>query len=99
MFLAIGTYTTEWTKDDPLYAAHRDHMVTHVDSGALLCSGPRAGGGSVLIGNGTDRAAFQSILDSDPFRTAGYVEFEVHEFTPGLVDERIGFDLVTGKSL
>lgn len=95
MFIAFGSSKVEWNRDDPIYLEHRDYVTDLVNRGVLLCTGPRVGGGSVIIGYGSDREKFSRLIAEDPFSVAGYVSFDIHEFTPGLVDPRLGIDIRT----
>ncbi|MCU1480506.1 MAG: YCII-related protein [Subtercola sp.] len=94
MFVVIGENVREWSKSDTVYEKHRAHMVTHIEAHDFLVSGPRAGGGSVIVALGDDEAALQAILDTDPLVTDGFMVFTVHPFIPGLHDPAVDLTFV-----
>ncbi|MEV0694433.1 hypothetical protein [Streptomyces sp. NPDC050388] len=88
MFVVIGEYVREWSREDPVYLEHREFMTRQIEAGRFLCSGPREGGGAVMIAYGDDAEALRDLLGKDPFAVAGYVRFELHQFRAGLADPR-----------
>ena len=94
MFVVIGENLREWNKTDPVYEKHRAHMVAHIEAHDFLVSGPRAGGGSVIVALGNDETALQAILDKDPLVTDGFMAFTVHPFVPGLHDPAVELEFV-----
>jgi uncharacterized protein len=88
VIVVIGTYLKPYERTDQVFLAHRDFMAAQMEAGALLCSGPRDGGGSVIIAYGDDTDAVRALLADDPFAREGYVNFDFHPFRVGLADPR-----------
>ncbi len=82
MFIVHITYLTELEEIEKYTQAHRDFLDMHYQSGQFLASGPkipRTGGIIVAVGN--DKKKLESILEQDPFNTAGVASYEIIEFT------------------
>jgi uncharacterized protein YciI len=87
MFVAVLTYNREFSREEPLFLAHRDHVVRHVEASEMLCSGPRIGAnGGLMIVYGQDEAEARALVDQDPFVQDGLASYELFGFTAGLVD-------------
>lgn len=85
MFFSLLSYSGEVDRDGPLFAAHKDFIVQHVEAGTFVCSGPRVGvaGGAILV-RGDDEAEVRALLDADPFVADGFATYELHQFNVGL---------------
>lgn len=87
-FALIYTYTDDTELRDATRAAHRDYLRPFAEDGPMLVAGAWAPGedpGGLLIFRAEDRAAVQTIVDNDPFSTAGVVaRAEIREWAPPL---------------
>ncbi len=83
MFLFDLTYQTPLSQVDDLLPAHIAYLERHYRSGRFLCSGrkvPRTGG--VILCRASTPEEAQTILEEDPFYTAGIASYKVTEFLP-----------------
>ena len=85
------------------FAENRDRAAAHMDGhnawlkrgfdeDVFLLAGslqPKAGGG--ILAHNTTREALEVRAGEDPFVAEGIVTAEIHEITPGRVDDRLAF--------
>ena len=61
--------------------AHHEYLKTYLDSGAILVSGPKAGGnGGIIIIKCDDNSDIHQFCKKDPFVKAGIQEYRITEF-------------------
>ncbi|WP_374349912.1 YciI family protein [Chitinimonas sp.] len=92
MFVVVLTYVKPLEFVDSLIDAHVRWLQAQYAAGYFLASGrrvPRTGG--VILAQGLDRATLDAVLAQDPFQQQGAAQYEVIEFTPGMVAEPLRF--------
>ena len=86
MFIVSLTYTSGLEAVDALLDAHTAYLKEEYAQGHFIASGrkiPRTGG--IIFAKADSREALEAILARDPFRRAGIADYDVIEFTPGMV--------------
>ncbi|EOM77086.1 hypothetical protein DW322_12485 [Rhodococcus rhodnii] len=87
IFVVHYSYAPEQAADrDRVRPDHRSWLSGLVEEGVVVSTGPLAdGSGAVLLLRGDDEAAVRSVLEHDPFATAGLVaSMRLAEWTPVL---------------
>jgi uncharacterized protein YciI len=93
VFIAVTTYTSSLTPDDPVLPSHWAYIEECYRQGLLVASGPqepRSGG--VLVLRGTDRGRAEAVMDDDPLISSGRATYRLVAFTatramePALLD-------------
>jgi uncharacterized protein YciI len=83
VFVLLPTYRAPLEEVDALLEEHRDWLDEHIEAGRFLLAGrqqPRDGG-FILAADG-DRRELEHIAATDPFSTAGLVNYQVLEVLP-----------------
>ncbi len=86
LFVIDITYVTALENIDPLVAPHMAFIERNYASGRFLASGakvPRTGG--VIIARGQSLQEVETLVDDDPFKSAGVADYAITEFRPGNV--------------
>ena len=60
--------------------AHHAYLNPMVASGKILVSGPKPGGGGIMLLKAEDMAEVQALIDNDPFVIRGVQTYAVTEF-------------------
>ncbi|MGM9578229.1 MAG: YciI family protein [Evtepia sp.] len=69
--------------------AHHGYLAPMVASGKILVSGPKPGGGGVILLKAEDMDEVQAIIAGDPFVVRGVQTYEVAEFKPVYVQPEV----------
>jgi uncharacterized protein YciI len=87
-FAVIYTYTDDTALREATRPGHRDYLRGLAADGVLLVAGawaPAEAPGGLLIFRAEDKAAVQTIVDKDPYTTAGVVAgADIREWVPPL---------------
>ena len=62
--------------------AHHAYLEPFVTSGKILVSGPKPGGGGIMVLRAQDMEEVQTLIAKDPFVTGGVQTYDVTEFKP-----------------
>ncbi len=92
MFVVLLKFSEQKARAGEFMEAHNAWIQRGFDDGVFLLVGslqPAAGG--ALLADGADREELQRRLDEDPFVVHGVVTAQIHEITPGRVDQRLSF--------
>lgn len=92
MFIVFLRFSDNKAKPPQLLEQHNAWIGKGFDSGIFLLAGslqPSAGG--TLLVHNIDQERLEALLQEDPFVAERVVQAEIHEVTPGRVDERLLF--------
>ena len=92
MFVVFLRFSDNKAKAPQLVEQHNAWIRKGFDSGIFLLAGslqPSAGG--TLLAHNIDQDRLEALLQEDPFVAERVVQAEIHEVTPGRVDERLLF--------
>ncbi len=92
MFIVFLRFSDNKSRAAQLLAGHNAWIKKGFDNGVFLLAGglqPNAGG--ALFAHNIDRAKLEILVQEDPFVAERVVSAEIHEITPGQVDERLAF--------
>ncbi|NKJ08936.1 hypothetical protein [Rhizobium sp. SG741] len=92
MFIVFLRFSDNKTQASQFIEGHNVWIKRGFDSGAFLLAGslqPNAGG--TLLAHNIDRESLEALVQEDPFVAERVVSAEIHEVTPGRVDERLIF--------
>lgn len=86
MYIVSLHYKRSLEEIDRHLEAHNAYLKDQYARGRFILSGrkePRTGG--VIIARSLGREELESILEEDPFRKSGLVDYEITEFVPVMV--------------
>ena len=92
MFIVFLKFSEKRTQAARFMEGHNAWIKRGFDSGLFLLAGslqPNAGG-TILV-HTIARKDLEALVQEDPFVAMGIVSAEIHEITPGRVDERLAF--------
>lgn len=92
MFIVFLRFSDNKTQASQFLEGHNVWIKRGFDSGTFLLAGslqPNAGG--TLLAHNIDRKSLEALVQEDPFVAERVVSPEIHEVTPGRVDERLIF--------
>ncbi|WP_043625491.1 YciI family protein [Ensifer sp. ZNC0028] len=92
MFIVFLRFSDNRTQAAQFLEGHNAWIKRGFDSGTFLLAGslqPNAGG--TLLAHNIDRKSLEALIQEDPFVSERVVSAEIHEVTPGRVDERLIF--------
>ncbi|PKA44834.1 YciI family protein [Rhizobium sullae] len=92
MFIVFLRFSSNKMQAAQFLEGHNAWIKGGFDSGTFLLSGslhPNAGG--ALLAHNIDRKSLEALVQEDPFVAARVVSAEIHEITPGRIDERLVF--------
>lgn len=92
MFIVFLRFSDNKTHASQFLEGHSAWIKRGFDSGTFLLAGslqPNAGG--TLLAHNIDRKSLEALVQEDPFVAERVVSAEIHEITPGRVDERLIF--------
>ncbi|WP_420960009.1 YciI family protein [Brucella sp. IR073] len=92
MFIIFLRFSNNRAQAAQFMEGHNAWLKSGFESGIFLLAGslqPNAGG-AILVHN-IDRESLDVFVQKDPFVAEGVVNAEIHEVTPGRVDERLVF--------
>lgn len=92
MFIVFLRFSDNKTQAAQFLEGHNAWIKRGFDSGTFLLVGslqPNAGG--TLLAHNIDRKGLEALVQQDPFVAERVVSAEIHEVTPGRVDERLIF--------
>ncbi|MEV5243435.1 antibiotic biosynthesis monooxygenase [Streptomyces cinnamoneus] len=76
------TYLQSRDVVDAHMAGHKEWLRTHADQGRILLSGPKAGGGAVIVTADLDEDQVTGLIESDPWHELGIASYETAAFEP-----------------
>ena len=93
MFIAVTTYTSSLTPDDPVLPSHWAYIEECYRQELIVASGPQEPrNGGVLVLRGNDRGRAKAQMDDDPLISSGRATYHLVAFTatramePALLD-------------
>ncbi|PYE87244.1 YciI family protein [Phyllobacterium leguminum] len=92
MFIIFLRFSDNRAQAAQFMEGHNAWVKRGFDSGIFLLAGnlqPNAGG--AIFAHNIDREALDMLVQEDPFVAERVVSAEIHEVTPGRVDERLLF--------
>lgn len=92
MFIVFLRFSDNRTEAAKFMEGHNAWIKRGFDSGTFLLAGslqPNAGG--TVVAHNIDREDLDALVQEDPFVAERVVSAEIHEITPGRVDERLVF--------
>jgi uncharacterized protein YciI len=92
MFIIFLRFSDNRAQAGQFMDGHNAWLKRGFDSGIFLLAGslqPNAGG--TILAHNIGREALETLVQEDPFVAERVVSVEIHEVTPGRVDERIAF--------
>ena len=92
MFIVFLRFSDNRTQAAQFLEGHNAWIKRGFDRGTFLLAGslqPNAGG--TVIAHNIDREDLDALVQEDPFVAERVVSAEIHEITPGRVDERLVF--------
>lgn len=92
MFIVFLRFSDNRKRAAQFLEGHNAWIKSGFDSGTFLLVGslqPSAGG--IVLAHNVDRADLDALVQEDPFVAERVVSAEIHEITPGRVDERLVF--------
>ncbi len=90
MFIVSLNYICDLSDIEKHLPAHLEYLDRHYAAGHFIASGrkvPRTGG--IILALCDSRAAIDQIIAEDPFNIHGLAEYEVTEFIPTKMSEKI----------
>ncbi|RCS22780.1 hypothetical protein DUT91_14820 [Phyllobacterium salinisoli] len=92
MFIVILRFSNNKAQAAQFLEGHNAWIKRGFDSGTFLLVGSlQLNAGGTLLAHNVDRKSLEALIEEDPFVAEGVVSAEVHEVTPGRVDERLIF--------
>ena len=88
-YLIIGNLKEDVTFDDKfkrILGEHLNYYENEVSLGNLILSGPKEGGGGIGIYRGDEVKDF---CDNDPLYLENYIKYEIINFSPYAVNEKL----------
>ncbi|MBX4994858.1 uncharacterized protein YciI [Rhizobium binae] len=92
MFIVFLRFSDNKPQASQFLEGHNTWIKRGFDSGTFLLAGtlqPNAGG--TLLAHNIDRKSLEALVQEDPFVAERVVSAEIHEVSPGRVDERLMF--------
>ncbi len=92
MFIVLLRFSDNKPQASQFLEGHNAWIKRGFDSGTFLLAGtlqPNAGG--TLLAHNIDRKRLEALVQEDPFVAERVVSAEIHEVTPGHVEERLMF--------
>lgn len=92
MFIVLLRFSDYKPQASQFLEGHNAWIKRGFDSGTFLLAGtlqPNTGG--TLLAHNIDRKSLEALVQEDPFVAERVVSAEIHEVTPGRVDERLMF--------
>jgi uncharacterized protein YciI len=92
MFIIFLRFSKHRSRAADLMADHNSWLARGFDSGLFLLAGslqPNAGG--AILARGAERSVIEALVAEDPFVAEDVVTAEIHEISPGRLDERLDF--------
>ncbi|MEZ2132907.1 MULTISPECIES: YciI family protein [unclassified Sinorhizobium] len=92
MFIVFLRFSDNRTQAAQFMEGHNAWIKRGFDSGTFLLAGslqPNVGG--TVFAHNIDREDLDALVQEDPFVAERVVSAEIHEITPGRVDERLAF--------
>ena len=97
MFVVFLRFSENKARAGEFMADHNAWLQRGMADQVILVAGslqPAAGG--AILAHNTTREDLEARLNQDPFVAQMIVSAEIHEITPALADERLGFLLQSG---
>lgn len=92
MFIVFLRFSESRAQAAQFMEGHNAWIKRGFDSGIFLLAGslqPNAGG--TILAHNIARDDLEALVQDDPFVAMGVVSAEIHEITPGRLDERLAF--------
>ncbi|USJ27385.1 YciI family protein [Ensifer adhaerens] len=92
MFIVFLRFSDNRHQASKFLDGHNAWLKREFDTGTFLLAGslqPDAGGS--ILAHKIDRNRLEALLQEDPFVAQRVVSAEIHEVSPGRVDERLAF--------
>ncbi|YBV97853.1 YciI family protein [Phyllobacteriaceae bacterium JZ32] len=92
MFIIFLRFSDSRAQAGQFMEGHNAWLKQGFDSGIFVLAGslqPDAGG--AILAHNIDRDGLDTLLQKDPFVAERVVSAEIHEVTPGRIDERLVF--------
>jgi len=97
LFVVVSRYAAPISELDEAMAAHRDFLRTCYSRGVFILSGPREPrNGGIILARAGSEAGLRRILDQDPFRRGGLIEYDLFGWSPTFRASGLPPDLFAG---